>query len=247
MSNTPNKNNFSIAITGEWPGAGQTTTAKELAQKLGLVRVYAGFLFRKFAFVWSIQKNHLSWTEFEQSIVKNTFDLDSIPFEEKHFSQQTLSDWQGQLKKVKNMDMWDKILERQSQKALSKPGVIVEAKLAVVLDQIDLGLPLKFNHRIIKILLTCPPDITAKRIIQRKIENGEINRHAIDSRSYDSLVGQTKKELMRINLNDWQRYTKIYNIDRDAIYGSDIHQIDTSNKNEQEVLAAIIEIINTKG
>jgi len=40
---------FSIVITGEWPGAGQSTTASLLAKKLGFLRVYAGMLFRRFA------------------------------------------------------------------------------------------------------------------------------------------------------------------------------------------------------
>jgi cytidylate kinase len=238
-----NPGKYSIAITGEWPGAGQTTTAKVLATKLGLVRVYAGFLFRKFAYIWDIQQKHQAWNQFERSIAENTFDIDSIPFDESDFNQQTLSRWQNQLQRVKNMDMWDKILEQQSQKALSKPGVLVEAKLAVVLDQIDLGLPVNFDHRIIKILLTCPPKITAKRIIQRKIDNHEIVTSTTDAKSYSHLVSATKKELMEINLNDWRRYEKIYHIKREAIYGSGIHQIDTSSKNEQEVANAVIDLI----
>jgi cytidylate kinase len=237
------KTNYSIAITGEWPGAGQTTTAKALSQKLGLVRVYAGFLFRKFAYVWDIQRQHQNWEQFERSIVDQTFDISSIPFEESSFNQKTLTQWQNQLKRVDNMDMWDKIIEQQSQKALSKPGVLVEAKLAVVLDQIDLGLPRKFNHRIIKILLTCPPKITAKRIIQRKIDNQELSPDSLNTKTYTKLVAETKKELMQINLNDWKRYEQIYKISRDEIYGPDIHQIDTSGKNEQEVVNAIIKLL----
>lgn len=236
-------NNFSVAITGEWPGAGQTTTAKKLAQELNFIRVYAGFLFRKFAFTWDIQQAHQTWDEFETAIANNSFDLDSIPFEEKYFSQKTLQRWQDQLKKVKNMAMWDKIIEQQSQKALGRPGVLVEAKLAVVLDQIDLGLPVKFEHKIIKILLTCPPEVTAKRIIQRKIENHEIEQEVLSSEDYQKLVTATKKELTEINLNDWQRYEEIYHIKRNDIFGPNIHQIDTSNKNEQEVLATVIDVI----
>lgn len=236
-------NQFSIAISGEWPGAGQTTTAKMVAKELEFIRVYAGFLFRKFAFIWDIQQKHQTWTEFQQSIIDNSFDLDSIPFQEKYFNQKTLSAWQEQLKKVNDMEVWDKIIDTQSLKALSKPGVVVEGKVAVVLDKINLNIPTQFNHPVIKVLLTCPPKVTAQRIIQRKIYNQEIEPISPQSQQYVAQVEATKAELVAINNADWKRYQEIYGVSRQDLYDDDIYKINTENKNEQEVLAAVLNVV----
>jgi cytidylate kinase len=237
------KPNYSIVITGEWPGAGQSTTASLLAKKLRFTRVYAGFLFRKFAHVWKIEQKRLNWNDFEQAFDHNDISLDDYEFFETDFNEQTLHEWQHQLRSVNTPDVWDKIIDRQSLKALEKPGVIVEAKVGVLLDKTNLLPAQAFSHHIYKILLTCPPEISSHRVIKRKIENGELPTMNQDNEAYSELVRQTTTDTINRHLRDWERYEKIYGIYRSDVYKPGIIKIDTSNKTEAQVVDAIIDHI----
>lgn len=236
---------YSVVVTGEWPGAGQSTTAMILAQRLGFERVYAGFLFRKFAFVWSKEKERLGWEKFEYMFEHNEIDLDNYTFKESDFSEKTLHEWQYQLKQVKTPDLWDKIIDRQSLKALMRPGVLVEAKVGVLLDKTGL-LKEKPKHRIFKFLLTCPPEISSHRVMKRKMENKELEVMDKDSTAYTELVRETTTETINRHLRDWERYEKIYGIRRSSIYRPGIIRVFTADKSQEEVVETIIAIIHDK-
>jgi cytidylate kinase len=238
---------FSIVITGEWPGAGQSTTAVLLAQKLHFTRVYAGFLFRKFAQVWKTEQSRLSWAEFETQFAANNLKLDDYPFTEADFNESTLMNWQLQLKRVSTPDIWDKIIDRQSLMALQKPGVVVEAKVGVLLDQTHLLPKKKLTHKIFKFLLTCPPEISAHRVIKRKTLNGELTPLDQENPGYLDLVRETTTEIINRHLRDWERYEKIYGIFRSDIYRKhDIIKVGTAEKSEQDVVDTILNIIKQK-
>jgi cytidylate kinase len=236
--------NFSIVITGEWPGAGQSTTAKLLAEKLHFERVYAGFLFRKFAHVWRQEKSRLPWNEFETAFTSNQINLDDYPFDEPQFNENTLHQWQLQLKSVQTPDLWDKIIDRQSLLALEKPGVVVEAKIGVLLDKTGLAQIQSTAHHIYKILLTCPPEISAHRVIQRKVENQELPPMNQTAKAYRDLVRQTTQETISRHLRDWERYEKIYGIKRSDIYQPDIIQINTAKLSKQKVVDHILKRVH---
>ncbi len=237
---------FSIVITGEWPGAGQSTTASLIAQNLNFTRVYAGFLFRKFAHNWNIEKKNLTWPEFEKQVADNKLNLDANPFQESDFNELILHQFQGQLKKVGTPEIWDKIIDTQSLEALKNPGVVVEAKVGVLLDQTGLVPNFHPKHSIYKFLLTCPPEISSHRVIKRKILNGELPQMDQDNETYLDLVRQTTTETIDRHLRDWERYEKIYGIYRSDIYKDDIIKIDTSDINQQQVVDSILEIIQKK-
>jgi len=240
------KHNYSIVITGEWPGAGQSTTASLLAGKLHFTRVYAGFLFRKFAFVWQQEKPHHTWAEFEHLFATNQKNLDHYHFTEADFNEKTLHAWQHQLKSVNTPDVWDKIIDRQSLLALQKPGVVVEAKVGVLLDKTQLLPPKKVSHPIYKFLLTCPPEISSHRVIKRAIENGELSPVDQNNPEYTELVRQTTTETISRHLRDWERYEKIYHLYRSDIYKKDIIKVSTAERSEVEVVDAIVNIISQK-
>jgi cytidylate kinase len=242
MPETP----FSVVITGEWPGAGQSTTATLLAQKLHFTRVYAGFLFRKFAYVWHVEKDKLTWAEFQTKFSQNQINLDDYSFQESDFSEQINMQWINQLKTAGLPEMWDKIIDRQSLLALQKPGVVVEAKVGVLLDQTKLIPPQKYNHTIFKFLLTCPPEISAHRVIKRKIENGELPTMDQNNEAYLDLVRKTTNEDIKRHLSDWERYEKIYGIFRSDIYKPGIIKVTTAEKTAVEVVDTIINIIHQK-
>jgi cytidylate kinase len=239
-------NLFSLVITGEWPGAGQSTTASMLAEKLHFSRVYAGFLFRKFAHVWKLEQKKLTWYKFEQAFAEGKISLDDYSFTEADFNESTLHAWQLQLKSVQTPDVWDKIIDRQSLIALQKPGVVVEAKVGVLLDETNLLPPQKVAHQIYKFLLVCPPEISAHRDIKRKIQNGEISAMDQHSPEYLELVRETTTETINRHLRDWERYETIYGIYRSNIYKPDIIQVHTAEKTKAEVVNTILNIINQK-
>lgn len=241
-----NQSNFSIVITGEWPGAGQSTTACLLAKKLNFTRVYAGFLFRKFAHVWNIEKSRLNWLDFEKQVSSSQLDLDTYPFAESDFNEEELHQWQYQLQSVNTPDLWDKIIDRQSLIALQKPAVIVEAKVGVLLDKTKLVKNFKTHHPIYKFLLTCPPEISAHRVLKRKVHNNELPSMVKDDEAYKELVRLTTTETIERHLRDWQRYEKIYGINRSDIYKKGIIKVSTSERSEAQVVDVIIDIINEK-
>jgi len=232
--------NYSIVITGEWPGAGQTTTAILLSQKLHFTRVYAGFLFRKFAHVWQLEKHRYSWQEFEDQFLQGHIKPDQYQFTENDFNEKTLHQWQHQLKTANTPDMWDKMIETQSLLALRKPQVLVEAKIGVLLDKTNLLPPQKVRHKIIKFLLTCPPEISSHRVIKRKIKNQELPPMDIKSSAYQQLVRDTTQETISRQLRDWERYEKIYGIKRSDIYKPEINQISTEQKSPQQIIKEIL-------
>lgn len=232
--------NFSVVITGEWPGVGQSTTAKLLAERLNFERVYAGHLFRKFAHIWNIEKKNLTWSDFESQVASGQFKLDQYDFSETDFNEYALHQWQHQLKKVDTPALWDKIVDQQSLAALQKPGYVVEAKVGVLLDKTGLIKEFKADHTIFKFLLTCPPEISTHRIIRRKIDNGELPEMDSHDEEYLELVRQTTTETIDRHLRDWERYEKIYGILRSDIYDDDIVQIDTSHFTPEEVVQTIL-------
>lgn len=237
------KPDYSIVITGEWPGAGQSTTAMLLAQKLHLDRVYAGLLFRKFAHIWKLKKAHLSWDQFESQFTSGQIKLADYAFTEADFNEKTLHEFQLQLKQVKTPELWDKITDTESLRALHRPGVVVEAKVGVLLNKTGLEKSRRLGHKIYKILLVCAPEISAHRIIKRKIQNGELAPLQQSDPRYLELVRQTAAETISRHLRDWERYEKIYGIYRSDIYKPGITKIQTADKSPQKVVDAIIEVL----
>lgn len=233
--------NFSVIITGEWPGAGQSTTAKILAQSLAFERIYAGALFRKFAFVWNQKQKNISWDQFTHQAQTNTLNLEQYHFNESNFNESILHQFQHQLKTQNTPELWDKIIDTFSLMALKKPGVVVEAKVGVLLDQTGLVSLTNIKHKLYKFLLTCPPEISAHRVIKRKIENGELAPLDQDSNYYAQLIRDTATEIIERHLRDWERYEIIYGIYRSDIYKPGIIKIDTSNKSEDQVVTDILQ------
>jgi len=237
---------FSIVITGEWPGVGQSTTAKLLAQKLNFERVYAGFLFRKFGYVWNIEKKNLTWDDFEAKVVNNQLDLSSYKFTEADFNEVLNHQFQRQLETVDTPDLWDKIIDMQSLEALKKTHVVVEGKVGVLLDKTGLIKNFKTEHPIFKFLLTCPPEISSHRIIKRKIENKELPELDSHDDQYLELVRQTTTETIERHLRDWKRYEKIHGIYRSDIYNDSIIEIDTSHIPPETVVKEILKEIDQR-
>jgi cytidylate kinase len=237
---------YSIIITGEWPGAGQSTTAKLLAHKLQFDRVYAGFLMRKFAQIWHQESKRLHWQEFESKVINKEIDFSDYHFHESEFQERTLHTFQYQLQKVGTPDLWDKIIDLQSLVALKRPGVVVEAKVGVLLDQTKLIKLGRLSHRIYKILLTCPPEISSHRVIKRKIENKELPAMDQDHPRYLDLIRETTTETINRHLRDWERYEKIYGIYRSSIYKPGIIKVNTAERDASEVVGTIMNIIQQK-
>lgn len=234
------QNECSVVITGEWPGAGQSTTARLVADRLNYTRVYAGYLFRKFGYIWSIEKKQLTWQDFENLVENEKLDLEKYEFSEEKFNEQINHEFQHQLRSVNTPELWDKIIDRQSVQALLKPAHVVEGKVGVLLDKTGLVSEFKPNHVVYKILLVCPPEISAHRIIKRKIHNGELPEMNQEDETYLELVRQTTTEIIERHLRDWERYEKIYGVLRSDIYGADIVKISTAKKTEAQVVAEVL-------
>ena len=140
--------------------------------------------------------------------------------------------------------LWDQIIDLQSLKALNQPGMIVEGKVAVVLDKIKLPVKLNpINHKVVKVLLCCDPKVAATRIIKRKILNKELKPLKKDSIEYQNQVEYTQKELTSRHIEDWRRYKEIYQINRKMLNQNDILKIDTSNKAQKQVIKDISKAI----
>jgi cytidylate kinase len=240
------KQPFSVVITGEWPGAGQSTTASMLAKKLGFSRVYAGMLFRSFAYAWQIEKKRMSWQEFEGKVSNGELTIQDYQFKETDFNEQDLHEFQFQIKKSVDPGLWDKIIDRHSLLALSNPGVIVEAKVGVLLDKTKLLPNTRRKHKVFRFLLTCPPEISAHRVIKRKIENKELQPMDKESDAYIQLVRETTTETINRHLRDWERYEQIYGIYRSDIYRPGIFRVFTADKSQEEVVEVLLSIIEDK-
>jgi cytidylate kinase len=237
---------FSVVITGEWPGAGQSTTASMLAKRLGFKRIYAGLLFRTFAHAWQVEKKRRSWQEFEQGVADNVIQVLDYGFSEKDFNEQHLHEFQFQIKKSVDPSLWDKIIDKQSLMALSSPGVVVEAKVGVLLDKTGLMPPKRRKHRVFRFLLTCPPEISAHRVIKRKIENKELHPMDKGSEAYVQLVRETTTETINRHLRDWERYEQIYGLYRSDIYRPGIIRVFTADKSQEEVVEVLLSIIEER-
>lgn len=188
----------------------------------------------------------MSWQAFEKKVADRELDLESYHFSEKDFNEKDLHAFQFQIKQSVDPSLWDKIIDRHSLLALSKPGVVVEAKVGVLLDKTGLLPTKRRKHRIFRFLLTCPPEISAHRVIKREIENGELEPMDKESESYIQLVRETTTETINRHLRDWERYEQIYGIYRSDIYRSGIIRVFTADKSQEEVVEALLSIIEEK-
>ncbi|MFW6261685.1 MAG: (d)CMP kinase [Spirochaetota bacterium] len=120
---------------------------------------------------------------------------------------------------------WDIRLDRKQVEMAREGDTVLGSRLAIwVLDDADL-----------RVYLDAPPEIRARRIQKRNIENGE------KPTSYETVLTQTVERDQR----DHDRYLRLYGIDNDDFSFADL-VIDTTDMSPEEEVDLIIEAAEKK-
>lgn len=214
MSETP-KINAAILISGERPGSGQTTVAKYIAEKFALPRHYAGRVRRSAAVALNLRiTGGGDISTFVELISRDSPHMPIPLLSEEQFNEQALVDF-GTL--VARPDNWplltsvERLIDRSSVLALAegKP-VVIEGKLAVIASEI---FPVPNTNPIptLRFLLEAPPiEVTAQRVLDRRIANGEVIVNSPSQR--ENLLRETTDLLKERDKQDWKRYGQAHGI-----------------------------------
>lgn len=241
-----------ILITGETAGTGASTTSKILAEKLSLPLISGGKFFRALAnrfAVFEAQKAHLDQEACYEQFLKQYQDVyeqqgleginillaDAI---EQGAKGDVLAKFgeilENRTEKTGSVDpVWDYIVDEQTiMSALSQPGFIWEAKLAVLALHLDefRSTVAQFNTLslpYIKILLRLDPLIAAQRVASR--ENREVN----------------VQEIMLRKQRDFDRYGELYKINTNPLSHQDLYtlsdlHINTEKRNPNRVARLVL-------
>ena len=202
-----------VAIDGP-SGSGKSSVAKAIANKLGLLHLDTGGMYRTLGY--KIIKDNLSLENIEESlknldlkIINKKFFLDGEDVSEKIRSNE-VSKMASKVSSIKSVREYMVNLQRE-----------ISSDHDVILDGRDIG-TVVFPNAEVKIYLTATPEIRAKR---RYLEDGSV--------SYEKIL----EDILKRDYDDSHREHSPLKI----ADGAKI--IDTDNLNFEEVVEKIIEVI----
>lgn len=202
-----------IAIDGP-SGSGKSSVAKAIANKLGLLHLDTGGMYRTLGY--KIIKDNLSLDNIEESlknldlkIINKKFFLDGEDVSEKIRSNE-VSKMASKVSSIKSVREYMVNLQRK-----------ISSDHDVILDGRDIG-TVVFPNAEVKIYLTATPEIRAKR---RYLEDGSV--------SYEKIL----EDILKRDYDDSHREHSPLKIAQGAKI------IDTDNLNFEEVVEKIIEVI----
>ena len=202
-----------IAIDGP-SGSGKSSVAKAIANKLGLLHLDTGGMYRTLGY--KIIKDNLSLENIEESlknldlkIINKKFFLDGEDVSEKIRSNE-VSKMASKVSSIKSVREYMVNLQRE-----------ISSDHDVILDGRDIG-TVVFPNAEVKIYLTATPEIRAKR---RYLEDGSV--------SYEKIL----EDILKRDYDDSHREHSPLKIAQGAKI------IDTDNLNFEEVVEKIIEVI----
>ena len=202
-----------VAIDGP-SGSGKSSVAKAIANKLGLLHLDTGGMYRTLGY--KIIKDNLSLENIEESlknldlkIINKKFFLDGEDVSEKIRSNE-VSKMASKVSSIKSVREYMVNLQRK-----------ISSDHDVILDGRDIG-TVVFPNAEVKIYLTATPEIRAKR---RYLEDGSV--------SYEKIL----EDILKRDYDDSHReHSPLKVADRAKI-------IDTDNLSFEEVVEKIIEVI----
>lgn len=202
-----------VAIDGP-SGSGKSSVAKAIANKLGLLHLDTGGMYRTLGY--KIIKDNLSLDNIEESlknldlkIINKKFFLDGEDVSEKIRSNE-VSKMASKVSSIKSVREYMVNLQRK-----------ISSDHDVILDGRDIG-TVVFPNAEVKIYLTATPEIRAKR---RYLEDGSV--------SYEKIL----EDILKRDYDDSHREHSPLKIAQGAKI------IDTDNLNFEEVVEKIIEVI----
>lgn len=202
-----------VAIDGP-SGSGKSSVAKAIANKLGLLHLDTGGMYRTLGY--KIIKDNLSLENIEESlknldlkIINKKFFLDGEDVSEKIRSNE-VSKMASKVSSIKSVREYMVNLQRK-----------ISSNHDVILDGRDIG-TVVFPNAEVKIYLTATPEIRAKR---RYLEDGSV--------SYEKIL----EDILKRDYDDSHREHSPLKIAQGAKI------IDTDNLNFEEVVEKIIEVI----
>ena len=202
-----------IAIDGP-SGSGKSSVAKAIANKLGLLHLDTGGMYRTLGY--KIIKDNLSLENIDESlknldlkIINKKFFLDGEDVSEKIRSNE-VSKMASKVSSIKSVREYMVNLQRK-----------ISSDHDVILDGRDIG-TVVFPNAEVKIYLTATPEIRAKR---RYLEDGSV--------SYEKIL----EDILKRDYDDSHREHSPLKIAQGAKI------IDTDNLNFEEVVEKIIEVI----
>lgn len=202
-----------VAIDGP-SGSGKSSVAKAIANKLGLLHLDTGGMYRTLGY--KIIKDNLSLENIEESlknldlkIINKKFFLDGEDVSEKIRSNE-VSKMASKVSSIKSVREYMVNLQRK-----------ISSDHDVILDGRDIG-TVVFPNAEVKIYLTATPEIRAKR---RYLEDGSV--------SYEKIL----EDILKRDYDDSHREHSPLKV----ADGAKI--IDTDNLNFEEVVEKIIEVI----
>lgn len=202
-----------VAIDGP-SGSGKSSVAKAIANKLGLLHLDTGGMYRTLGY--KIIKDNLSLENIEESlknldlkIINKKFFLDGEDVSEKIRSNE-VSKMASKVSSIKSVREYMVNLQRK-----------ISSDHDVILDGRDIG-TVVFPNAEVKIYLTATPEIRAKR---RYLEDGSV--------SYEKIL----EDILKRDYDDSHREHSPLKIAQGAKI------IDTDNLNFEEVVEKIIEVI----
>ena len=205
-----------VAIDGP-SGSGKSSVAKAIANKLGLLHLDTGGMYRTLGY--KIIKDNLSLENIEESL-KN-LDLKII-------NKKFLLDGEDVSEKIRSNEVSKMASKVSSIKSVREYMVNLQRKISsdhdVILDGRDIG-TVVFPNAEVKIYLTATPEIRAKR---RYLEDGSV--------SYEKIL----EDILKRDYDDSHREHSPLKV----ADGAKI--IDTDNLSFEEVVEKIIEVIKNE-
>lgn len=219
-----------IALDGP-SGSGKSTVAKLVAEKLHLVYIDTGAMFRAVAYALQHTGINFSKPKLEESEVKVIEDF----FHDHRFQ---FSPAKGVLVQLDNLNLTDVIREHHVSKLasqISKHKVIrdflahwqrsIVQNRAAILDGRDIGTVI-FPEAALKIFLTASPDERAKRRFEELQARGQLDH------GYEEIL----KDIKERDHEDMTREIAPLKKAKDSV------ELDTTGKSIQEIVEAIVHL-----
>ncbi len=253
---------FRFVFGSEKPGTGSSTAVLLFSQRLDLKAFSSSSVHRAIVahYVDWTQKNHyedsqVTWDFFENLYLHSPNKVELI---EKYLDNSLSGERalvrfkENQQTFSKNLEFWTKIPDIFSHEALSTYHII-EGKLAVIIDQIIGDFP-SGVHFVFRIFLTADPEVSAERVLNRKIAKGEVARPTSNEEKQILLKQTIENNEKRIK-GDKASYSKTYStnlltgqpisfeLKKDLEKRDDVLVIDTTEKDPEQVFAEILSYV----
>lgn len=219
---------FNIAIDGP-AGAGKSTIAKKVAEKLNFIYIDTGAMYRAMGVYFS--RNHTDLKE--EETVKNACSMVEVHLTYEQGVQQIWLNGENVSQIIRTKEAGNMASACAAVPAVREKLVELQKKLAetsdVVMDGRDIG-TVVLPEADVKIYLTASVDVRAERRFKEYQEKG-----------LDAVLEDVKKEVAQRDYNDMHRDVSPLRQAPDAVL------VDTSEMNIEQAAEAILNIVKHTG